>query len=136
MHLIRFHLRATRSFWLLAYLFSVQVAIGNVVLCFERDGGIAIEAGECPCRDHRASSVDGLAAIDVHFADSCRDLAIGTDSQFYPQDRQGLDYWAIESVHPFDQEKRLLSPIRNSNAHRNYTVPDLPPSAYTAVLLI
>jgi hypothetical protein len=127
---------AIRSFWLLAYLFVAQVTIGNVVLCFDPNGDIAVETGECPCRDHQTAAANLLGATEAHLADSCRDLVIDTDAPFFPQDRQSLRYWSIESVHPLDQAKSLFAPVSVSAFVPNYDAPPIHPSVHTAVLLI
>lgn len=105
MDLIRPPLCATRTFWLLAYLFGVQIAMGNGVLCFEQNGNTAIEAGACLYQDHKASAADWPTVADLHLADSCRDVVIDTDSPLFPQGRQLLHYWAIDSVHPLAQAR-------------------------------
>lgn len=131
-----FRIYAIRSFWLLAYLFVAQVTIGNVVLCFDPNGDIAVEAVECPCRDHQTTAANLLGATEAHLADSCRDLVIDTDSLFFPQGHQSLRYGSIESVHPLDQVKRLFAPVAVSAFVPNYDAPLIHPSVHTTVLLI
>jgi len=131
-----FRTYAIRSFWLLAYLFIAQVTIGNVVLCFDSDGDIAVEAGECPCRDHQTAAANLLGATEARLADSCRDFVIDTDSPFFPRDRQSLRYRSIESMHPLDQAKSLFAPVSASAFVPNYDVPPIHPSVHTAILLI
>ena len=131
-----FRTYAIRSFWLLAYLFIAQLSIGNVVLCFDPNGDIAVEAGECPCRDHQTAAANLLGATEAQLADNCRDLVIDTDSQFFPQVRQSLRYWSIESVHPLDQAKSLFAHASVSASVPNFDTPPIHPSVHTAVLLI
>ena len=134
MHLFRTY--TFRPFWLFVYLFVVQVVLNNVVLCLEHNGNVAIEIGACPCSEHQSLGGHLLDPTEVHITDSCRDVVIETDSQFYPQDRQSLHYWATEFVHPLDQAKHFVSPTWVSDVISSYTPPPLHPSIRTAVLLI
>ena len=134
MHLFRTY--TFRPFWLFVYLFVVQVVLNNVVLCLEHNGNIAIGIGACPCSEHQSPGEHLLDPTEIHITDSCRDVVIEANSQFYPQHRQSLQYWATEFVHPLDQAKSLFALVSIFAFVPNYDAPSIHPSVRTVVLLI
>ena len=125
-------------FWLLAYLSVAQTTFGQFVLCFEADGRVTIEAGECACHaDFTAPSAVLKDHVATHHCGPCKDITPKIDiSRLASQERQLYTPLPVVSTHPLAQDRNFRSFSATTFQPVFHHSLLIHPSIQTAVLLI